>query len=425
MPETQRPPVASPKGPPLSTVALLAGLAAIGTLSTTIVLPVFPQISAQMQVDPRDVGLLLSAFFLAFAVMQLIAGPLSDRYGRRPPIFLGLTCFLCGTALCAFATSFDVLVFGRIVQAIGISAPFVLSRAIARDKFEGLALARTLSFVMVAMSAAPGFSPLLGSALGSAFGWRSTFVFVGLAAAVLMLSYIRMGETHHADRRAADSIGTILRAYHGLLTDRRFILPAVTVALVMGALNTVFGTAPVVLQYQLGLSPTQMGLFFAGTVFVVFAFGLLAPGLARRFGQTNVATLGVMIACGGALLLLLLSRQPNFIGYLVGVTVFLAGMGIINPLGTALTLQPFGARAGLASSLLGAMQMLFAGLCVTVAGRLPLPAPPNPFTALGWVMSAAMILASLAMFFVWLCARRPSPTVDPTLTLHSEVSHDA
>lgn len=139
-------------------LVLLASLAALGTLATNIILPSFPSMGAELGISSREMGLTLSYFFVAFAVGQLLVGPVSDRYGRKWLVIGGLLIFSLGSLLCAYASSLHTLLAGRVVQALGVCAASVLSRAIARDLFEGEALARILALIMVAMAAAPGFS---------------------------------------------------------------------------------------------------------------------------------------------------------------------------------------------------------------------------------------------------------------------------
>lgn len=134
---------------------LLASLAALGALATNIILPAFPTIGKDLSVSVRDLGATLSSFFLAFAIGQLFVGPLSDRFGRQRLVVIGLAVFMVGSVICALATTLPHLIGGRVVQALGVCATSVLSRAIARDLFDGQELARALSLTMVAMAAAP------------------------------------------------------------------------------------------------------------------------------------------------------------------------------------------------------------------------------------------------------------------------------
>jgi DHA1 family bicyclomycin/chloramphenicol resistance-like MFS transporter len=371
-------------------LVLLAGLAAIGALSTNIILPSFPSIGVALNVPARDLGLTLSSFFIAFAIGQLFVGPLSDRYGRRWFVLAGLTVFIIGSAICGGAESFPMLIVGRIIQALGVCAASVLSRAIARDLFDGEALAKALSLTMVAMAAAPGFSPLLGSALDAQFGWRAAFVMVGASGAVLAAYYaLSAGETHPPDRRSAASLSATMRAYRGLLADARFILPALAVSLIIGGLYAFFAAAPAILMLSLGLSALQLGLFFATTVFVVFAGGLLAPRLAHKWGARSIAVIGIVLAMLGGGFLLAISEAPTFPGFAAAIAVFLLGMGLVNPLGTALTLQPFGRQAGLASALLGFLQMACAAAGTALTTALPL----SPLGALSVILTGGSTLA--------------------------------
>jgi MFS transporter, DHA1 family, multidrug resistance protein len=373
-------------------LTLLAGLAAIGTLSTNIMLPSFPAMADAFGVLTRDLSLTLSSFFIAFAAGQLVVGPLSDRFGRKWLVLGGLIVFILGCVLCALANTIETLIVGRVIQALGVCAASVLSRAIARDLFEGEALARALSLTMIAMAAAPGFSPLLGSALDATLGWRSTFVLVGGLGGLLGLYYFfGMRETHTADRRAAHTAAAIASAYGGLLKDGRFILPGLAVSLVLGGLYALFGATPAILIGVMGLSPLQLGLFFAATVFVVFGAGLLAPRLAHHWRARKVATAGIGIAIAGGVILLAGTEAPSFALFAVSITIFLFGMGLVNPLGTALTLQPFGQQAGLASALLGFLQMACAALGTGLTTALPFP----PATALACIIAGGSLLAFL------------------------------
>jgi DHA1 family bicyclomycin/chloramphenicol resistance-like MFS transporter len=266
----------------------------------------------------------------------------------------------------------------------------VLSRAIARDLFSGAALGRAMALIMIAMAAAPGFSPLLGGALDHAFGWRSEFVFVGIFAAVGAIAYgAVLGETHRLTRIPLNPLA-IAKNYLGLIADRRFLVPAATVSLIMGGLFSMFSAAPRVLIEGLHFTPIQLGLFFAGTVMIVFAAGMLATRLAPRFGLDRSIQSGLWLAATGSLATLLVSiSSANFLPFLGAMSVFLLGMGIVNPLGTAQALSPFGEKAGAASALLGFWQMMGAAIGVYLAASISHEA----MFALGTVLTVASLLA--------------------------------
>ncbi|MCP1968556.1 multidrug effflux MFS transporter [Bradyrhizobium elkanii] len=371
---------------------LLAGLSALGALATNIILPAFPRIGASLGVSSRELGLTLSSFFVAFAFGQLLAGPLSDVFGRKWLVLGGLTVFAAGGLLCAFADTLSFLVLGRVIQAFGACTASVLSRAIARDLFDGEALARALALTMIAGAAAPGFSPLLGSALDDLLGWRFSFLIVAAFGIVLALHYlVRVDETHPMNRRAAPAALDVATAYGRLAIDPRFLLPAVSVSLIIGGLYTVFATAPAILMIELGLTAFQLGSSFATTVLVVFAAGFLAPRLAQRFGQHTVGLIGLFFALAGGLSMFVFAARPTFMLFTAAVTLYLLGMGLINPLGSAIALHPFGGQAGLASALLGFLQMGCAALGASFASALPL----EPSASLAVILSSHSMFALL------------------------------
>jgi DHA1 family bicyclomycin/chloramphenicol resistance-like MFS transporter len=373
-------------------IAVLATLAAIGTLATNILLPSLPQMAASLHVTTAEVTASITVFLAVFAVGQLAVGPISDRYGRRMPVLAGFVVFIAGSIWCGLATDLPSLLIGRVIQAAGACSTSVLSRAIARDLFSGERLARAMALIMIAMAAAPGFSPLLGGALDHTLGWRSEFAFVGLFAAIAAVAYAMvLGETHHSTRIPLNPLA-IAKTYLALSADRRFLIPAATVALIMGGLFAMFSAAPRVLIEGLHFTPIQLGLFFAGTVMIVFAAGMLATRLAPRFGLDRSIQGGLLLAAAGSIAILLVSMtSPTFLSFLAGMCVFLLGMGIVNPLGTAQALSPFGEKAGAASALVGFWQMMGAAIGVSLAATVSHQA----MFALGIVLTGASLLALL------------------------------
>lgn len=353
-------------------IIVLATLAAVGSFATNILLPSLPSMAKALNVSTAAVSSTISVYLAVFALGQLVVGPLSDRYGRWKPVLFGLGIFVLGSLWCEFSTTLPMMLAGRTIQALGACAASVLSRAIARDLLSGEELTRALAFIMVAMAAAPGFSPLIGGLLDATSGWRSEFFVVGLFGAIVALSYYKyVGETHRPDGHVSIQPSSIARGYWGLLTDPRFVAPAGTIGLYMGALFAMFSVSPRVLIDGLNFSPIQVGLFFATTVFAVFASGMAAPRIAIRLGHARATIIGLGIAVLGSIVLLLAHWADHSIWtYFIPVMIFLTGFGMVSPLVTATALQPFGDRAGLASALLGFLQMAGAAAGVVLTASI-------------------------------------------------------
>ncbi|MEH2625261.1 DHA1 family bicyclomycin/chloramphenicol resistance-like MFS transporter [Bradyrhizobium sp. AZCC 1719] len=352
-------------------IAVLAGLASMGTLATNIMLPSLPQMATSLDVTSAAVTSAITVFLVVFAFGQLLVGPISDRYGRRCPVLVGFAVFFGGSVWCGLASDLPNLLIGRVLQAAGACATSVLSRAIARDMFSGAVLARAMALIMIAMSVAPGFSPLLGGALDHTFGWRSEFALVAVFAVVGAIAYgIVFGETHNSVRTPLDPFA-IIGAYLGLICDRRFAVPAATVSLIIGGLFSMFSASPRIFIEALQFTPIQLGLFFAATVLIVFAAGMLATKLAARYGLGLSIRAGLgATAAGGVGILLVSLFSPTFLPYLCAMSAFVLGMGIVTPLGTAQALSPFGEKAGAASALLGFWQMMNAAAGVWLAATV-------------------------------------------------------
>jgi DHA1 family bicyclomycin/chloramphenicol resistance-like MFS transporter len=372
-------------------VAVICAFAAMGTLATNIFLPSLPTIAADLHVSSALVTSTISTFLAVFALGQLIVGPLSDRFGRRIPILAGLCIFVLGTVWCAFAGDLSNLLVGRSIQASGACTATVLSRAIARDLFDGQALAKVMALTTIATAAAPGFSPLVGSTLDHFFGWRSEFVFVAIFAVCALLAYATLvGETNWCTQASVNPFA-VAGSYLGLIRDARFVAPTRTASLMMAALFAVFSAAPRVLLEHFGFSPVTLGLLFAGVVLLVFGASMLAPKLSAWLGLYRATLIGLGFAAIGAIALLLavLVAKNLFLPFLLTAAIFLFGLGIVSPLSSAAALLPFGNKAGVAAALFGFAQMAGAACGALLAAVVS----SDPALGLAIVLALASPLA--------------------------------
>lgn len=387
-------------------LALLTALSTLGLLATNLYLPSLPGLAADLGASAPEVRTTLTVFLAGLAFGQLVVGPLSDRFGRRPLLLLGLLVYVAGSLACAMAMSLDLLLLARLIQAIGACAGVVVVRAVARDLFSGPELTRAMAVIATLMATAPGFSPLLGGLIETLWGWRGNFLFIaafGLACLGLTLAWI--GETNRQPARRLE-LGPILGGYAGLATSPPFLGPALASSFGIGALFGYFSASPHLIIEILGFSPLGFGMITAGTVFAVFAGGAAGPRLARRLGVRATLLLGLsLMIAGGAIMALLFDRGiVTFASFLLPQILFLMGLGIVNPVGTAAALQPYPQQAGAASALLGFLQMGFGAAATLLLSMLPVAMP----LALPLVMAGISALGLLALlWFGWRRAAAP------------------
>lgn len=385
-------------------LALLTALSTLGLLATNLYLPSLPALAADLQVMPERIGMTLTLFLASLALSQLVIGPLSDRFGRRPVLVTGLALYVASSLACALAGSLDMLLLWRVLQAVGACAGVVLVRAIARDLFDGAALTRAMAVIATLMASAPGFSPLVGGLIETVWGWRGNFYFVALFGALCLALTLRwIGETNRQPT-ASIAFGAVTRNYARVLGNPLFLGPALATACALGALFAYFSASPHLIIEILGFSPLSFGLITAGTVFAVFAGGAAGPRLARRLGATLALALGMSLMTVGAAAMALLfqSGQVSLLSFLLPQLLFLFGLGIVNPVGTATALQPFPQIAGAASAMLGFLQM--AGGTV---GTLLLTVMPGSFPLS--LPATTGVLALLGLAALLLCRALPVP----------------
>ena len=390
----------------LGTSAILIGGVALGPISTDLYLPSVPSIGRDLGADVAATQLTLSIFLAAFAIAQIPVGPLSDRFGRRPIFLVGVAVYVLASIACAFASSIELLIVSRAVQAVGACAGVVLGRAIVRDIYGRDRAARMLAYIGSAMALAPMIGPVLGGIVQSVLGWRWNFgILTGFGLATLMLAWIGLPESNlKRDPAALDPV-RMAENFRTLLRHRAFIGFALSVAFSYAGLFAFISGSSFVLIDGLGVPSERFGYLFAMVIIGYMGGTLIAGRLTLRLGIARMIWLGgtVCVASGFAMVALgnWMTGAWTTAAVVLPMIGYTMGMGIVMPNGQAGALAPFAHMAGAASALMGFLQMAIAALVGIAFGQIH-DGTPLPMA----LLVAASGVCCLASFVV--LARRPS-----------------
>jgi MFS transporter, DHA1 family, multidrug resistance protein len=380
---------------------LLAALTTLGPLSIDMYLPSLPEISRALDAPTARVQLTISSYLIGFAAGQIVYGPLSDRYGRRPVLFAALAVYVAGTGICAGAQSIAPLIAGRFLQGIGGAGSNVLARAIVRDLYSGVRAARELSLMGSIMAFAPIVAPMIGGVLQTQFGWRANFILMVVAAVIVFaVASQLLPETLRQRSAERFSLAWLGKGYASLLRHRSFVAYLGILTIGYAGLFAWISAAAVVLEGIYGMSAVTFGFTFALGAAGFMAGAAGAARLVQRLGLDRVMGLGVsLLAAGGSGFAALVAGQiPNGLWLIVMMAIYLAGLGLAMPQAMAGALTPFPERAGMAASLLGLVQQSAAAAAAAVIGAYLGPS--------AWPMAGAVFAAGWLTFLVWAFTRR-------------------
>lgn len=385
-----------------------AFLVALGPISMALYTPAMPELVKAFGTTESMIKLTLSLYFGGFACAQLVAGTLSDAFGRRPVTIGFMLIYLVGSLVSAFAPTVELLIVGRLVQGVGASAGMTVARAIVRDQFTGNQSASIMNLMGMMLAVGPALSPTIGSISLEAFGWQSIFIImVGFSIAACFMVWFAMEETTIPDRSKARP-GPILAGYAEILTDLRFVSGSLVIGGAVGILYTLASVLPFVLIDRVGLTPLQYGLgmlmqsgsYFVGSIVVrwllkrVSAASLMAPGL-------------MLIAIGGASLVGSIHFLPlSFLSVMAPVGLCAFGIAFVTPYMMTAAVAPFPHIAGSAAAMMGFVQMgsgLVGGMVCAAIGA--------PVFALQIVIPAFGVVA-IASYAVYVTAMRLDPPSD-------------
>ncbi len=353
-------------------IALIVGLlGAIGPFAIDMYLPALPDLAADLGASVQATQITLTAFFLAFGASQLVYGPLSDRFGRKPPIYVGIGIFLAGSVGCALAPDIGTLVVARFIQGLGAATVMVVPRAIIRDLHSGPEATRMMAMIMLVISVSPMLAPLAGSLVLQVSGWRTIFWILTVAAlGSLALTALVLPETLPAARRTPVRASDLARGSWRLLRDRDFMGLTLIGGFAMASFFVFIASASFVYTTQFGLSPTGFSLAFAVNAIGFFGASQLAASLGERYGMERVIRTAItgFAAVTTLLLLLTLAGFGSLAVIMACLFVGNACLGLVMPTSMVMALDPHPDIAGLASSLGGTIQMLAGGAMIALAG---------------------------------------------------------
>ena len=338
---------------------LLGALTAIGSLSIDMYLPSFPTIAKDFGVGSNLVQLTLASFLVGLAVGQMFYGPLSDHFGRKPPLYFGLGLYTLASIACLFAPDVTLLIFSRFMQGLGGCAGMVIGRAVIRDRMGAAGSAKAFSLLMLVMGIAPILAPLIGGEVLKLWGWR--VIFGGLACfglICLVAIHTTMRETLNRESATPLHLGRVLKQYGSLMIDRQFLAYALCGGLLQAGMFAYITGAPFVLIELHGIKPENFGWVFGTNAIGLIAASQLNARLVGRLSPDTILGRALWLPAGLTLVItVLVAAGVNSLPLLlVGFFGFLACYGFISPNASAIALSQQGHQAGTASALMGTVQ---------------------------------------------------------------------
>lgn len=353
---------------------ILGGLTAMPPLSMDMYLPALPEVTDALHAPAATIQLTLTACLMGMALGQLVVGPMSDKWGRRRPLLAGLLVYVLATAICAFAPTAELLIAFRLLQGLAGAAAIVIARAVVRDLYDGVEMARFFSTLMLISGVAPVVAPLIGGQVLRLTDWRGIFVVLTVVGiALTLLVWRSLPETLAPGDRHGGGTAEALRTMRGLLADRVFTGYMVAGGFAFAALFAYISASPFVIQEIYGASPQTFSLLFG-----VNSVGLIVVGqingklLVGRVSLDKALGFGLVVITLAATALLLMTSgvfgDVGLAGVAAGLFVLMSAMGLAMPNTNALALMRTKHAAGSASALLGTSSFLIGAIASPLVG---------------------------------------------------------
>ncbi|MHA3684404.1 multidrug effflux MFS transporter [Leucobacter sp. HY1908] len=379
-------------------ITLVLGLLeAFGPLSMDLYLPQLPQLARTLDTTDALAQATMSVCMIGLGLGQLIAGPLSDRYGRKRPLVVGVALFAVLSAVCAVAPSIEVLLAARFLQGLAGSAGVVISMAVARDLFEGVELSRMLSLLALVTSLTPIIAPVIGGQLALFMDWRGIFfVLTGVGVALFFLAVFGLRETLYEGRHTGGVARTTASHIGAVMRDPLFVAFMAAACLGGVAFFSYLSMSSFVLQGQFDLTPQMFSLVFAANAVAQLGGAQLSRLFVRRLGTARMYLTGQIAGAVSAVALVVATLMgAHALTYIVLLALFIGSAGLGGPNGSTIALGSHGSRAGTAAAMLG-MAMFSAGAIVA-------PTVSAVFGTSALTMAGAIAAGSVfaAMIAVW------------------------
>ena len=370
---------------------ILSALMAFTSLSTDIYLPAMPAMAKDLH---GDIELTITGFLIGFCIAQLIWGPISDHFGRKAPLFVGLILFIIGSVGCALSTDISQIVFWRVFQALGACTGPMLARTMIRDLFSRTRAAQMLSTLMVIMAIAPIAGPLLGGQMIKLTSWHSIFWLLAIIGVCMLVFVCWLPETLPQDKRAKASLSSAFRNYYLLLTNTHFMRFTLCLTFYYVAAYAFITGSPFVYITYFGVDPQHFGWLFAINLIGLMAVSMINRRLVHRYPLETLLKCAVLTATVAAVVLAICTKFGigGVTMIVIPVFIFFSMNGIIAATSTAAALDTVPNVAGSASALMGSLQY---GSGIISSLLLALLSDGTPWT-MGWII-AVFTLASAVM----------------------------
>lgn len=361
------------KGKRRIVILILGLLSAIAPFSIDMYLPGFPAIAADLHTSVDMISYTLASFFIGVCIGQLICGPLLDRYGRKRPLYIGMSLYVFASIGCSFSRSAEMLIICRFFQALGGCVTMVAPRAVIRDLFPVHESAKIFSAMILILAVSPIIAPTVGSFLIAGFGWYAVFLVLGLITLLVLLAVVfYLPESRPPDPTFSLKAADILSSFKKVLRNHQFYIYTMSGSIAASGLYAYLAGSPFVMLKLYGVNERQYGLIFA-----IIASGLIGSSqlnnlLLKKYksAQIVIVTLSIQTLIGCMLFLGAVFNMLNLYSTVTLIFLFLSCQGFNFPNSAALSMAPFTKEAGSASALMGAIQMGLGALAAAMVGML-------------------------------------------------------